>query len=264
MQILIIRYNNCKIRVAFVGYRDHCDGDDRIESFDFGSVDDFESFLGEVRAMGGGDTAEDVHGGLEAAINLSWMQANKTMIHIADAPAHGSRFHDGVSDQYRGYNDEDVRGLRMEDLIGKIKMLKIDYTFGKINSCTDKMVDEFKNIGGNNFVKCADMADLKDFTFAAVESISCSIDNNWKNLKGAVRPAELKGLSMISEGETSKVLKRYTIEKSQPNWSFTPEKSVRVGTCTVLNFILQQLIRVHIVVQSPKIFQENLFCLLRY
>lgn len=45
-------------------------------------------------ATGGMDIAEDVVGGLEAAVKLSWTKhANKKVIvHFADAPCHGAQY----------------------------------------------------------------------------------------------------------------------------------------------------------------------------
>ena len=80
---------------------------------DFGTPEAFASFLNGVEAKGGADTCEDVHGGLEAALNLSWNRKNKVLIHIADAPAHGSRFNGGCSDYYAFSGDKDPRGLVM-------------------------------------------------------------------------------------------------------------------------------------------------------
>jgi hypothetical protein len=62
-----------KVRVAFVGYRDHSDGSDRIVSIDL--TDDTSSvvtFMSSVRATGGADTCEDIFGGLECVIGLGW------------------------------------------------------------------------------------------------------------------------------------------------------------------------------------------------
>jgi len=59
-----------KIQISFCGYRDHCDGDDRIQIFDFtDSYEKFKSYISkEVPAKGGGDGPEDVLGGLNTAI----------------------------------------------------------------------------------------------------------------------------------------------------------------------------------------------------
>lgn len=60
------KFPHLKMRVAFVGYRDHCDGTNRFVKLDF--TDDhskFSNFLKDVKAFGGGDAAEDVFGGAE-------------------------------------------------------------------------------------------------------------------------------------------------------------------------------------------------------
>ena len=198
---------------------------------DFGTPEAFASFLNGVEAKGGADTCEDVHGGLEAALNLSWNRKNKVLIHIADAPAHGSRFNGGCSDYYAFSGDKDPRGLVMEDLITKIKQMGIDYTFGKINTYTDVMISEFRAIGGDNFVRCSDMADVKNFPFVAVETISATIEHNFRSMAGAVR-FKGAGLSAISE-RSVKTLKSYKMEEREPNWNLVPQKKVRIGSCRV-------------------------------
>ncbi len=196
---------------------------------DFSTADDFSSFLAGVKALGGADTCEDVHGGMEAAINLSWSKKNRVLIHIADAPAHGIQFNGGSGDSFP---TGDPRGLRMEDLIAKIKQLKIDYTFGKINNSTDAMINAFRAIGGSNFVRCSDMADVKSFPFAAVDTISATIENNFRSMAGALRPAGRGGLTAISE-KSMKSLKSYRINTEEPNWRTIPERRVRIGSCFV-------------------------------
>jgi len=60
------KFQNFELRAAFVGYRDHCDGDKRITSFAFSSnIDNFKTFVSNVVATGGGDAPEDVFGGLK-------------------------------------------------------------------------------------------------------------------------------------------------------------------------------------------------------
>ena len=81
------------MRVAFVGYRDHSDGSERIVSIDL--TDDTSSviaFMNSVNATGGDDECEDIFGGLERVINLSWKNPNRILIHVGDAPQHGSRY----------------------------------------------------------------------------------------------------------------------------------------------------------------------------
>jgi hypothetical protein len=49
-------------------------------------------FMNSVKATGGADTCEDVFGGLEKVINLSWKNPNRILIHVGDAPQHGTRY----------------------------------------------------------------------------------------------------------------------------------------------------------------------------
>lgn len=68
------KFPDFKLRCAFVGYRDHCDGSQRISVMPFGSEkDNFKAFVSNVKVTGGGDECEDVFGGLEAANSLEWV-----------------------------------------------------------------------------------------------------------------------------------------------------------------------------------------------
>ena len=142
-----------KVKLAFVGYRDHQDGSYRIQNLDFSEdIDKFEEFVGSIEATGGDDGPEDVLGGLEAAINLKWSSKNKVLIHVGDAPQHGPRFHDfGATED--DFFHEEPRGLNVEKIFDEIKSLNIKYFFTKINSSTDKMVKEFNNVAGYDLVR---------------------------------------------------------------------------------------------------------------
>lgn len=80
------------MRVGFVGYRDHSDGLARIVSIDL--TEDTAAvvnFLNTVAATGGLDECEDIFGGLETVLSLGWKHPNRILIHVGDAPQHGSR-----------------------------------------------------------------------------------------------------------------------------------------------------------------------------
>ena len=56
-------YPHIPLRLAFVGYRDHCDGDNRLKVLAFTpSIPEFRAFVGKESACGGGDDPEDVFG----------------------------------------------------------------------------------------------------------------------------------------------------------------------------------------------------------
>ena len=111
----------------------------------------------------------------------------------------------GCGDLYGDYNDEDPRGLVIEDLLNKIKKLKIDYTFGKINDSTDIMIAEFNRVMGGGFVNCADMAEVKNFSFMAVESISTTIEKGWREGGAHSRIGFMPPMSAISEKSVATV-----------------------------------------------------------
>jgi hypothetical protein len=87
-------------------------------------IDQMVSFLATVPAMGGGDGPEDWVGGYGLALDaIQWRNGAKTIIHIADAPAHGARF---CGEQ----NHEDQTPL-LVPLIQQVAMKKI------VVSCID-------------------------------------------------------------------------------------------------------------------------------
>jgi hypothetical protein len=76
-------YCETPLRVAFVGYRDHCDGANRLAVEPF--TMDVEVFKAKVKsqvATGGGDEPEDIHGALNVAdANLEWKSATRILFH---------------------------------------------------------------------------------------------------------------------------------------------------------------------------------------
>lgn len=86
-----------EVRIAVVGYKDHQDNPN-IQHLDFTTdVDRVRTFIDSLRATGGGDTPEDMLGGIQKALNSTWQNQTKCIIHIADAPPHGRVNHDLVS-----------------------------------------------------------------------------------------------------------------------------------------------------------------------
>ncbi|KLP07767.1 Uncharacterized protein Y057_10909 [Fusarium fujikuroi] len=142
--------NESNVRVAVVGYKDHGD-EPNIEFLDFTtSVTEVYNFLASLQASGGGDIPEDVLGGIQKAINASWMQQTRCLIHIADAPPHGHALHDyeeSDDDYYRTASEP--HGLTHANLLSRLVKLKVNYALLRINSSTDRMALEFgKSYGG--------------------------------------------------------------------------------------------------------------------
>jgi hypothetical protein len=136
-----------KLRMAFVGYRDVND-QVQFEILPFTtSPNSFRSFLARIKANGGGDGPEDVFGGLEKVGQLDWSPnaGTRVMIHIADSPCHGRKYHDGRGDHPEG----DPEGRSLTQLLGLLKMQNVDYIFGRIRaSRTNKMIREFSKVYG--------------------------------------------------------------------------------------------------------------------
>ncbi|KAK1827401.1 hypothetical protein QBC39DRAFT_267105 [Podospora conica] len=137
-------FNEADVRVAVVAYKDYCDSI-KTQSLDFTtSVDQVHAFLGGLTASGGGDAPEDVLGGIREALNMTWRQRTRCMIHICDSPAHGkdlNDFSDGV-DTYPVPGSEPhhlTHGPLLSQMIG----LGINYALLRINQHTDRMAFSF-------------------------------------------------------------------------------------------------------------------------
>lgn len=144
--------NESNVRVAVVGYKDHGD-DPNIEFLDFTtSVTKVYNFLAGLEAYGGDDIPEDVLGGLHQAVNASWIQQTRCLIHIADAPPHGHSLHDySENDDFYHRTASEPHGLTHENLLSHLVKLKVNYALLRINSSTDRMALEFGKCYGGGF-----------------------------------------------------------------------------------------------------------------
>jgi len=124
-------------RVAFVGYRDFCDGPAQTHGFTE-RVEDVVQFIDRQHAHGGGDAAEDIAGGLADALALDWVSQTRTLVLIADAPCHGKQYQprSHASDDYP---EGDPTGLCMTTLLQTCRTSGIDFTFVQLTSETDTM-----------------------------------------------------------------------------------------------------------------------------
>lgn len=139
--------NESEVRVAVVSYKDHADNPN-IEFLDFTpSADKVRQFLDRLSAGGGGDAPEDVLGGVQQALNASWKQQTRCIIHIADAPPHGRSLHDlgDKQDDYPNPGSEPHR-LTYEPLLTNLIKLNINYALLRINAYTDRMALAFSQI----------------------------------------------------------------------------------------------------------------------
>lgn len=131
------------IQIALVAYRDY-DDEERMVIRDFTTPDVIREVLGTLNAVGGDDEAEDVAHAIQQCTALSWDSADVRLVfHIADAPAHGLAFHSpSVSDRFP---DGDPEGLDPRVSMRAMSTSGFVYTFVKITSATDTMLDAFYN-----------------------------------------------------------------------------------------------------------------------
>lgn len=107
---------------------------------------------------GGGDAAEDVFGGLDRALKLSWSKQSvgaRFLLHTCDAPGHGTRYHafaDRKKDnswndnrsQWDRFADFDSSGELGKGLMHRISEKGIVYVFLEIYPFTQKMTQLFQ------------------------------------------------------------------------------------------------------------------------
>jgi len=133
-----------RIRMSFIAYRDYSndpniyDSPGKVDVCNF--TDDvklLKDFVKRQNASGGGDGPEDICGGLREAMALDWEGQSRHLFLIADAPCHGSKYHD-QSDTYPG---GDPTGNVLEDqFVHLINVQNINCMFLKLGNATDKMM----------------------------------------------------------------------------------------------------------------------------
>ena len=132
-----------EVNIGFVGYRDHCDGDNRLTVHPFTQdINAIKDFISTQRAFGGGDLPEDVVGGLDLALKQDWKSKARYAILVADAPTHGKKYHDTFGDSYP---NGCPKGLILEKISEEYGKKDIILTAIGINDNTNKMYDIISN-----------------------------------------------------------------------------------------------------------------------
>lgn len=195
------RYANLDLHLAFVRYTDYdLPESQRTSYFGFSrNIGAFEKFVGDITADGGRDAPEDVFGGLYHALRLSWGKSTNTniLIHIADAPCHGNKYHTLEDDYPKGDPSRIPLSYLMESVIG----LRLQYWFGRITVHTDLMIRIFNNEierQDAQFPKISTFAALdnavgmaKSVTSVAVESITATMSSLSLKSPVALRPYKI-------------------------------------------------------------------------
>ncbi|CAN0200033.1 unnamed protein product [Ectocarpus sp. 12 AP-2014] len=142
------------LRVGMVAYRDLWGGEEPMLE-----IEDLTPHVGRVIShvrrlvpTGGLDLAENVLGGLEAVVEkLSWDDYNKkVLVHFADAPCHGSEYHnlqpkDDLLYDMSKYQEKCGR-KSLQKAIERLAEDKVEYIFVKMNNSTDKMISKFREM----------------------------------------------------------------------------------------------------------------------
>ena len=146
IQDVLREHNQATFEVGLVAYRDYGD-ESPLRVLDFTTPENVMVALQDIPPEGGDDTAEDVARAFYHTMTLDWENADVRMVfHIADAPAHGVVFHNAnVSDRYP---DGDPEGLDPRNQLRAMYDQGFHYTFVKITSATDKMLDVFHSVWG--------------------------------------------------------------------------------------------------------------------
>jgi len=183
------KYPDAELKMAFVGYRDYTDlGTSLYEIMDFGTAEQLKSFMETNVGLceGGFDAAEDVMGGLDKVLKLTWTGRTRLIIFIADAPGHGQEFHDMGMQHDRYINCEDPGGFKATDLKEKIAVLcnkNIDIHFFHLMDVTLKMERLFDTLLSK--YKCKLYVwkldqDVDQFLPNVIQSIDSSVmRSNW-------------------------------------------------------------------------------------
>ena len=176
------------VRLAFVGYRDFdCaatgNQHEKAEFTPYDRMHELQAALQGIQATGGGDTCEDVEGGLQLVEALQWKSSTKLIIHFGDAPPHGKDFHPvgvAMSDD-RPSDSSDL----IKEILRKLCQRNIDYYFVELNSSTSRTIEIFRsvyaasgdgNIAGTGEFRTWKLSDASaDFLPTVINSISLSI-----------------------------------------------------------------------------------------
>ena len=170
------RYPDSNGRLAFVGYRDYGDSYAGLLLDFVDNVDTFYNHLDKIVVSGGGDMCEDIVKGFNIVNQLKWANFTKILIHIADAPSHGRRYHLNCNDDHP--NEQPDFRTEFQQLYNK----GVHYHFYKINDHTNKMISEFRVEAPVHMVikesDCFEASGLaKTLKFSTSYSISYSLDS---------------------------------------------------------------------------------------
>ncbi|CAF1194625.1 unnamed protein product [Adineta ricciae] len=224
IRLLKSRFSHLNIRLAFVGYRDlNLPEERQFSILDFTDEDKFHSFVSMVKCEYGGDACEDVLGGLQKTVHLQWNQPVRILIHVADCPSHGRRYHD-LPEHKDHYLSSDNDGAIGQELFDKFVQLDLKYFFGRLTSHTDKMMEQFIQFGQKRIsIEEINLKNFQNLLPFIVESISRSISKTASSLLKSHSAVE----SNLQNTKTSRI-SRISFDSIEPDWLNIPMKKVQV------------------------------------
>lgn len=230
-------YPDLCVRVAFVGYRDYCNGQRRLVVHPFSSdISAFQRLVGSQVAAGGCGDFADVFGGLNEVDKLQWQASTRVLFHIGDMPGHGKEWNDSCDDPFP---DGDPAKLSANDILFSLVQKEVMYFFGRITSHTDKMIEKFNQIV-ESYVEIVEVRDAN----LMMDSLSRSVSNSISITHGTSSSTN----TMV---DTSHII----LDLSEPKWDVLTPESIKSFEMQMPSSIedLKGLKDVDSVQQLPKI-----------
>ena len=197
-------------RFALIVYKDYCDGENRIQVFQFCNSSILQEHLGTVSADGGGDTAEDCFGGIFASLTqIEWASPSKVIIWMGDAPQHGLKYSGSgdASDCDDEYPDGDPNGITSDIIFQKLQELKIILVFCKLNESTNTMMtqlrQEVESYGGGLLLEYNLSGDIAEFLTSTIFTVTSRTSSFGGHRPGAEKPYVITPLSSWDVSESS-------------------------------------------------------------
>ena len=217
-------HDGARINISVVAYRDHTDGNKRLEVLPFTAKKDIVlNFVSNLVAMGGGDSPEDVCGGFDEALKQKWTATAKYAVLITDAPCHGQKYHSTDDSYPKG----DPNGLDPETQLVEIAKKGINLYAIKITNLTDKMFIIFNETYQAIAQRPIEIADLSKninaFGFYIASTVTATLSGSVANSDVSMIKKALKTLRELKNN--NKMPEEEELEKLLAE-SMAPEKEV--------------------------------------
>lgn len=173
-------------------------------------------------------------GGLEAVPTLNWSNPNRILIHVCDAPCHGTDYYDKkkqslvARNKWDLYPGGDPKKRDVDKLLLSIKRQNIQYFSIQLNQYTAKMFEEFQIIYG--LIPELDVKSPADLINSVSKITSTTIMTSIDNTMSVFKTTEQR--------------KSYTLIDAEPNWKAMNIYSIEIFeymTPTTIEQILRPL-----------------------